>query len=202
MRPTIVGRSSSHYTRLVRMFALEAQIEFEFQPILDLMSLQKADYAGNPALKLPILVTSDGPLYGSLNICQALDGLSPAAPALRWPWQMPDRVAANAAELVQQAMATEVQIVLNRLAGVADDSPQQRKALTGMAQTLDWLDRHAEQFLQPDQRPGYLELALYCLLTHIPFREVMVLEPLPNLEPWREGMDRRDSARATVYRFD
>ena len=49
----IVGRSSSHFTRLVRLFALELGVAYEFAPVYDLSSLDARDYAGNPALKLP-----------------------------------------------------------------------------------------------------------------------------------------------------
>lgn len=184
------------------MFACEAGVAIDFEPVTDLMSLQSADYAGNPALKLPILVTAEGPLYGSVNICRSIDAMAASGSAVRWPWQSEDRMAANAAELVQQAMATEVQIVVNRLSGIADDCPPQRKALTGMRQTLAWLETHSEHVLRGGARLDYIELALYCLITHIGFREVLVLPPLPKLDRWRGRIDRRESARATGYRFD
>ena len=41
---TLIGRSSSHYTRLARMFALEAGVPFQFQPVFD--ALKRAGYDG------------------------------------------------------------------------------------------------------------------------------------------------------------
>lgn len=49
----LVGRSSSHYTRTVRLFAMEMGVAHVFRPVLDLTSLDVVDYAGNPALKIP-----------------------------------------------------------------------------------------------------------------------------------------------------
>ncbi|MGC4087143.1 MAG: hypothetical protein QM756_04410 [Polyangiaceae bacterium] len=50
----LVGRSSSHFTRLTRVFAAEFGVRYRFQIVPDLLSTEPADYADNPALKLPI----------------------------------------------------------------------------------------------------------------------------------------------------
>ena len=64
---TIVGRSSSHFTRTLRMLAHELDVPYSLAPLYDLGSRAVADYAGNPALKIPILVTEDGPWFGTLS---------------------------------------------------------------------------------------------------------------------------------------
>ncbi|MFO0548774.1 MAG: hypothetical protein U0271_10325 [Polyangiaceae bacterium] len=54
--PTLIGRSSSHFTRLTRVFAHELGVATVFRPVFDLASLDTAAYGENPALKIPILV--------------------------------------------------------------------------------------------------------------------------------------------------
>ena len=70
--PVLVGRSSSHFTRIARIFAHELEVAYEFQPVLDLTSVNRADYADNPTLRVPILRTEAGTWFGALNICRAL----------------------------------------------------------------------------------------------------------------------------------
>ena len=69
---TIVGRSSSHFTRTLRMLALELDVPHSLAPLYDLGSRAAADYAGNPALKIPILVTKAGPWFGALPAAREL----------------------------------------------------------------------------------------------------------------------------------
>src|SRR4051812_24553111 len=73
MNPLVLtGRSSSHFTRIARIFALELGVTHTFQPVFDMTSLDAATYANNPALKVPILVDEVGPLFGTENICREL----------------------------------------------------------------------------------------------------------------------------------
>ena len=68
----LVGRSSSHFTRITRMIAMELGVALTFRPLFDLTSLDVREYGDNPALKVPVLVTETGPLYGAENICREL----------------------------------------------------------------------------------------------------------------------------------
>ena len=45
-----------------------------FRPIFDMTTFEAAAYAENPALKVPVLNTPDGPLFGTENICRELVG--------------------------------------------------------------------------------------------------------------------------------
>lgn len=49
----IIGRQGSHYTRMVRMLAIELGVPVALQPIYELLSEDPAVFGGNPALKLP-----------------------------------------------------------------------------------------------------------------------------------------------------
>ena len=68
----LVGRHSSLYTRMPLMFADELAVPLEFVPVPDMTRTDVASYAGNPALKLPILKLQGAELYGALNICRAI----------------------------------------------------------------------------------------------------------------------------------
>ena len=68
----IVGRSSSHFSRTARIFALELGVPHTFRPVFDILALEAENYADNPALKVPILVLPDGPMFGTENICREL----------------------------------------------------------------------------------------------------------------------------------
>jgi len=74
MSPTlrIIGRSSSHFTCLVRVFAEELGVACEFVPVHDLASLDPRDYAENPAFKLPVLIQGDTVVFGAENFCRVL----------------------------------------------------------------------------------------------------------------------------------
>ena len=49
---TLIGRSSSSFTRIARIFAAELGISYAFDLVLELKSLDPQDYGGNPALKV------------------------------------------------------------------------------------------------------------------------------------------------------
>ena len=68
----LVGRSSSHFTRTARIFAIELGVPHTFRPVFDILSLDQATFADNPALKVPILVDGNGSLFGTENICREL----------------------------------------------------------------------------------------------------------------------------------
>ena len=123
--PRIVGRSSSHFTRVVRMFAEEACVPYEFQVVPSLVSQDVDSYGGNPGLRLPNLITRDGPVFGSLGSCRALASLAAAPTRMVWPEATSSRLAANALELSVQAMSTEVTLILLGVAGSGPSSEWQ-----------------------------------------------------------------------------
>src|SRR3954447_1075322 len=113
---TLVGRSSSHHTRIARIFAVELAVDCTLEVVRDLMSLDPADYAGNPALKLPNLRSDEGVWFGALPICRELARRSRGTVSVTWPEQLTGPLLANAQELTSQAMATEVGLILAKVA--------------------------------------------------------------------------------------
>ena len=48
--PVLHGRSSSHFTRVARMFALELGVAHSFRPVLEIMSQEAALFRGRVRL--------------------------------------------------------------------------------------------------------------------------------------------------------
>jgi glutathione S-transferase len=201
---TIVGRSTSHFTRVTRIFAAEARLPFAFQVVPSLRLSEQADYAGNPALRIPILRTPHGEWFGSLNMCRELWRRSAHKPRVVWPEDLAQPLLANAQELVTQAMATEVTVLMSRLFGESD-GPHATKLMQGLTNSVGWLDQHVDQVLAelPSTRDlSFLELTLYCLVRHLPFREALSTEPYARLNAFCSSYELRPSVRDTPYRVD
>src|SRR5512139_246459 len=137
------GRSSSHFTRIARIFAAEAEVAIEFVPVRDLMSLNPDDYGGHPALKLPTLHTEAGTWYGALPICRELVACSHLHLEIVWPEDLARPVAANAQELVLTAMSTDVGLILGRSTGVPADNAHQSKLRASLLGAMEWLEHNA-----------------------------------------------------------
>jgi glutathione S-transferase len=184
------------------MFALELGIPHAFRPVLDLSTLDAREYAGNPALKIPVLVDEHGPLFGTENICRALVRRAGSPPGAILRGALHDRVVANAEELVLHALSTEVTLVVTRLAGTGEPTPKLQPSLE---RSLDYLDAHVEavQAALPGERlVSFVEVALFCLVRHLPFRQVLDVTPWARLTAFADRFGARASAQATEYRFD
>ena len=199
------GRSSSHFTRIARIFAAELEVELEFLPIRDLMSTAAEDYGGNPALKLPTLESPDGRWFGSLPASRELARHSELNLDIVWPEQLETALASNVQEMVLQAMATEVALVMGAANGVAADNALLAKQRASLLGTMAWLEENAGAAIAslPAERDlSFLEVSLFCLMEHLPFREVLATDAYPRLRGFAERFARRSSARATTFRFD
>ncbi|MFP2910202.1 glutathione S-transferase domain-containing protein [Pyxidicoccus sp. 3LFB2] len=203
--PVIIGRSSSHFTRITRIFAAELRVDYSLQVVRDLMSPNPGDYGGNPALRIPVLQTPQGAWFGALNICRELYRRSSLKPRVVWPEDLTIPVTANAQELVLQAMATEVTLVMSKVGGASDTTvhyQKQRKALLDM---MSWLEQHAGSALAelPPQRDlSFLEVTLFCLVQHLEFREVLPTAPYAELTRFCQQFATRASCADTPFRFD
>jgi glutathione S-transferase len=202
----IIGRSSSHFTRLTLIFAHELGVPFELVPIHDMTVVESDVYAGNPALKLPTLRRVGSPVFGAENICRALAELAGPGRRVVWPEELRSDVARNAHELVRHAMAAQVQIVFGTVVcGLPADNLYFTKARQGFAGALRWLDDHLETVLHELPSPRDLSLfeaALFCLVDHLSFRSTLPVAPYPALARFAAGFAARPSAQRTPYRFD
>lgn len=205
-QPVLIGRSSSHFTRIARIFAAELGVDYTFQVVRDLMSSNPEDYGGNPALRIPVLKTPQGTWFGALNIARELWRRSSTRPRVIWPEDLDTPVLANAQELVLQSMATEVSLVMAKVGGGASEgNAHQAKMRTQLINMLAWLDQNAQAVLAalPPQRDlSFLEVTLYCLVKHLEFREVLPTAPYAELNRFCQQFEARASIQATAFRFD
>ena len=203
--PTLIARSSSHFSRIARIFAAELAVPCTFQPVYDINATEASIFADNPLLRVPSLRTSEGTWFGSLNVCRALTRLSSRPRRLVWPEDLTEVVAANAQEVVTDAMGTGVIIITARLTGTTDESPPLRKPFARLAGALAWLETNLDGALAV-QPPGgelsFLEVSAFCFITHLSFRGLGTLDAHPKLRAFVARFDTRPSAQATPYRFD
>ena len=203
--PTLIARSSSHFSRIARIYAEELAVPCAFQPVFDINATDAGLFADNPLLRVPSLRTSEGTWFGSLNVCRALARLSSRQLRLVWPEDLTQVVAGNAQEVVTDAMGTGVIIITARLTGSSDESAALRKPFARLAGGLAWLEANLDAALEA-QPPGaelsFLEVSAFCFLTHLGFRGLGTLDAYPRLRAFTTRFDRRPSAQATPYGFD
>lgn len=204
-RIRIIGRQSSHYTRVVRMLALELGLDVPLAPIFDLMSTDPATYAGNPALKLPALRVDDGTVWGSQNACRLLARQAGDGEArVFWPEDARTPLLMNAHEIVAHAMAAQVEVVFHEIVSKRPPDAASRKRRESLLNCLAWLDANLDAIRTelPRSRIALFELMLFCLLEHLPFRNPIDLSAMPQLLAFADAFRERPSAQATPYRFD
>lgn len=202
-RPQLFGRSASHFTRLARMVALEAGVDFDFRVIPDFQSLDVKVYGGHPGLKFPTLIVDGQPVYGSTTICRRLVAASPTGFTLTWP-ETTSLDLQNAWELLSQAMLSQVELVIGvTVSGLPADALIFAKAAKGLDGDMAWLDERLDDLLA-DLPPGLslFEVALFCLLEHLRFRPAVRLPERANLEAFRVRFGARPSALATPFVLD
>lgn len=202
----IIGRSSSHYTRLVRLIAEEVGLPCGLSAVFDLSSLNPDDYGGNPALKLPVLKTELGEVFGVDNICRALAEAGPTACRIVWPEEVRDPTARNAQELTWHGMQAQVQLAFgNQVAGLPSENIYFRKAAESLGNALRWLDESlplVRSTLPTPRDISLFEASLFCLFEHIQFRNTVATQPYRAVSAFAQEFAQRPSARKTPYRFD
>lgn len=201
----LIGRSSSHFTRVAMVFAHELGVPVELVPVHDITSADAAVFAGNPALKIPTLRRGGSLVFGAENICRSLAEL--ADPRLRvvWPEALRGDLSRNAQELVWHCMAAQVQLVFGTMVGkLPAENVYFAKGRAGFEGALRWLDAHLAETLLvlPEREVSLFEVTLFCLVEHLPFRGTLPVEPYPALVRFARDFGERASAKATAYRFD
>jgi glutathione S-transferase len=204
-RPVLIGRSSSHFTRITRIFAAELGLDYSFRIVRDLMSSDPGDYGGNPALRIPVLQTPQGVWFGALNICRELWRRPGSRLRVVWPEDLAGPVLANAQEFVLQAMATEVSLIMGKQADASGSTAHHQKMRTSLLNMMAWLEQNVRSVLAalPEQRDlSFLEVTLFCLVTHLGFRGVLPTDSYSELNRFCQQFETRASIRETPYRFD
>lgn len=165
----IVGRSSSHFTRMTLIFAEELGLPYTLVPVPDPTRLDPEAYGGNPALKLPTLVREGSSIFGAENVCRALVDLAGARTRVVWPEALRTDLARNAQELVWHGMSAQVQLVFGVVvAELPAENLYFSKARRGFEGALRWLDDHLAPVRAALPSPRDLclfEVSLFCLDT-------------------------------------
>jgi hypothetical protein len=100
-------------------------------------------------------------------------------------------------------MLSGVNVLMAR--GPAGTGAVPPKPLCSIENSLTFLEHNIVGVLgqlPPARRLSFVEVALFCLLRHLPFREIMTLEAWPRHVAFANDFGQRESARATEYRFD
>jgi glutathione S-transferase len=201
----LVGRSSSLFTRVALIVAREVGIDVELAVIRDMSAIDAAAFGGHPALKLPTLRRDNGSLVvGTENICRVL-AENGHARRIVWPEDVRDDLGRNAQEMVEHAMAAQVQWVMGTIVGKLDGAhPFFAKGRAGFEGALAWLDANVGRVTAslPARDASILEIELFCLVEHLVFRRSLPVTPYPALVAFTTAWGQRDSAKATAYRFD
>jgi glutathione S-transferase len=202
----LIGRSSSHFTRVPRIVAHELGQTLELVPIHDLTRVDADAYAGNPARKIPSLRTHGSLVFGAENICRALADLAGEKRRIVWPEELHTNLMRNAQELVWHAMAAQVQLVFGTLvAQLPADNLYFVKGRQGYEGALSWLEEHLAESLAALPAPrcvSLFEVTLFCLMDHIAFRQTLPTQPYPGLLHFAAEFAKRPSAQSTAYAFD
>jgi glutathione S-transferase len=197
----IVGRTGSLFTRVARIVAHELEVPVELVLIKDMTDTNPAVYAGNPALKLPILRRPSGDVVlGTANICRVLAESSSSR--IVFPEHFTTDLARNLQEMTDHAMQAQVQRVFGTI--IAKNSSENvyfAKGRAGFLGALAFLEEHV------DARPRasaltYLDVTLFCLVEHVRFRGTVELARYPRLTAFARTFAERSSAKATEYRLD
>jgi len=198
------GRSSSHFTRICKIFAHELGIRYDFRVVHEIGSTRTTDFADNPALRVPSLRSGTNTWFGSLNICRELARRATVPHTLLWPEDVREPIAANAQELVLETMAAEVTIVMARLSGLTREHPFMAKPFARIGASVAWLENELPGVLSrlPPHSLGFLEVSAFCLFKHLGFREILSIDDRPNLTAFCREFGRRPSAEHTEYHVD
>lgn len=90
-------------------------------------------------------------------------------------------------------------------AAVDAENRHQAKMPRSLANTLVWLEAHADEAIQqlpPDRGLSFLEVTLYCFFTHLEFRRLLPAEPYPALDALCRRLEKALPGTETAYCFD
>jgi glutathione S-transferase len=189
---------------VTRIFALEFGLEPALRVVPSLASASASDYGGNPSLRVPALLAPSGTWFGALSVCRELMRHAAMARRVIWPEALDRALLANAQELTVQAMSTEVSLIMGSLSGAELPAAHRDKLAASLRGSLSWLDENIDAVLDllPRRDLSFLEVTLFCLVTHLEFRSLLPTQDYERLQEFCARFAERESARATPFRFD
>src|SRR4029078_9067701 len=103
---------------------------------------------------------------------------------------------ATSERLARHVMSSAVSLIMAKLTGAAPPP----KVVASIENCLDFLDAHIEAALAAlpaDLLTSFPAVSLFCLVTPLPWREVMDVSRWSRLGDFARELGQRDSARAT-----
>ncbi len=165
----LVGTPLSHFTRKIRVLALELGIAVEVRWSPGVLAPAGAAYGDNPLMRVPTLLDGDTVVIESDHIARYLVGRHD--PADRLGVRSERVLDLNRLAVTGGIMANEVTLILAKRAGTDTSGAYFDKLRGAIAQGLAWLDAHTS-----DGELDYRDIALVCMWQHL---EHYALVPLP-----------------------
>jgi len=156
----------SHYSRKVRILLDLWQLPYQFVDIGNVTNTDQDVFAGNPLMKVPVLVDGSQWIIDSDIIAQYL--VEKYDPKDRYRVKELDWARLNIRAVMNGMMQEEVKLILAKRTGVPIDQYEFfHKSKQVLSQGLNWLETNASNF--DSKNPGYLEFHLLCLWEHLDF---------------------------------
>lgn len=172
--PVLVGTPLSHFTRKIRIFALETGIDLEVRWSPGVLSPAGAAYGDNPLMRVPTLLDGDTTVIESDHIARYLVRRYDAADRLG---VHSERVLdLNRLAVTGGIMANGVTLILAKRAGTDVSGAYFEKLRGAIAQGLAWLDGNAR-----DGELDYRDIALVCMWQHLEHYALVPLDRYPRV---------------------
>lgn len=169
---TLYATPLSHFSRKVRILLDLYAVDYEFIDIGNVAEGDLKTFAGNPLLKVPVLVDGETWIIESDHIARYVAQKFDPADRFRVTASGLDDL--NLRAVLNGIMTEEVKVILARRTGVPVE--QYRffaDALEAIANGLMWLETNAGRFTPGE--PGYREFHLVCLFQHLEWYELLPL---------------------------
>lgn len=159
----------SHFSRKVRILLDHLSIPYEFKDVGNVAEGDLDTFAGNPLLKVPVLVDGDSWLIESDHIAAHL--VQKFDPSDRFNVLTRNSHDLNIRAVLNGIMTEEVKVILARRTGVPTDKYGFfDDALEAMKNGLQWLEDNAD--FNPSN-PGYKDFHLVCAWEHFAHYEIL-----------------------------
>ena len=181
----------SHFSRKIRLLFDFYGVAYESIDVGNVAQADAAKFAGNPVMRVPVLVDGATWMLESDHIAGYLVGK--VDPQDRFHVLTRDAPTLNARAMLNAVMSEEVKVIIARRTEV----PTEKyvffdKALKMIEGGLAWLEANASVF--NTDHPRYLEFHLVCAWDHLEYYELVPLE-YPRLRALCETISRDERVR-------
>jgi len=171
----LIGSHTSPYVRKLRLYLINQNIPFEFQPI-NYLEANDALYLKtiNPINKIPVLIIDQEPLYDSRVIFNRFN---------KKPLSIQDE---NIISAIDGAMDTAINLFSLKRGGL-DISNSQNPYIIRQTERIDLIFQFLRPWIEkvnqnPKQNWDFLTMSLYSFVFWANFRDMLDLSPYPYLK--------------------